>query len=246
MKEFVLAEGWYWFIVMAVVSYLVGCFNFALLISKLKHSDVRKIGSGNPGTMNMSRAFGLKVGAITLLCDLLKGGIPAIISYFIFKQYYFAGTTVIVSDFTRYWCALFVILGHIFPVTMHFKGGKGVGSTLGAFWLSLSCEEWWLCPVILLVGGAIVIGYIFWSEMGSAGSFLGITILTVIQSVFFYLRYSECLSNPYVIIIFMLLFMFTVITWAAHHQNIMRLFAGEEHRTSVRKLAKGKASKEKV
>ena len=59
---------------MAVVSYFIGCFNFALVISRFKHKDVRKMGSGNPGTMNMSRQFGLKIGAITLFCDMFKAG----------------------------------------------------------------------------------------------------------------------------------------------------------------------------
>lgn len=83
--EIAFGEIWYWFIVMAVVSYFVGCFNFALLISKIKHKDVRKMGSGNPGTMNMSRQFGLKIGALTLFCDMVKGGLPLLIAHLIFR-----------------------------------------------------------------------------------------------------------------------------------------------------------------
>lgn len=129
MKEFYLSQGWYWFLLMAVVCYSIGCFNFAVLIAKLKHKNVRKIGSGNPGTMNMSREFGLKIGLLNFLLDAFKGGIPAMVSYFIFRGYVFAGTNVVVSDVTRYFCGLFVVIGHIFPVTMKFKGGKGIAST---------------------------------------------------------------------------------------------------------------------
>lgn len=61
---------------LVLASYFVGNINFALIISKLKKSDVRKLGSGNPGTLNMSRNFGLKIGLLTLFLDMLKGAIP--------------------------------------------------------------------------------------------------------------------------------------------------------------------------
>lgn len=83
--------------------------------------------------MNMSREFGLKVGLVNFLLDVAKGGVPALVSYFIFRGYVFAGTDVVVSDFTRYFCGVFVIIGHIWPVTMRFRGGKGIASTLGLF-----------------------------------------------------------------------------------------------------------------
>ena len=143
--EFDFSQNWWQFLLMAIVCYFIGCFNFARAISKKKNKDITKIGSGNPGTMNMSREFGLKVGVLTFVCDALKGGVPAIISYFIYREYYFAGTAFVVSDVTRYFCGLFVIIGHIFPVTMGFKGGKGIASTLGLFWCALSCENlWWI------------------------------------------------------------------------------------------------------
>ena len=64
MKEFNVAENWYWFLVAAIACYLLGCFNFAVLISRIKKQDIRGVGSGNPGTMNMTRSFGIKIGAV--------------------------------------------------------------------------------------------------------------------------------------------------------------------------------------
>ena len=61
MKEFSFAQNWWQFLLRAIVCYFVGCFNFAVLISRLKRNDITKMGSGNPGTMNMSREFGIKV-----------------------------------------------------------------------------------------------------------------------------------------------------------------------------------------
>ncbi len=239
MKELAISEFWYWLILIAVVCYFIGCFNFAVLISKIKHKDVRKIGSGNPGTMNMSREFGLKVGLINFLLDAMKGGVPAVISYFVFRSYVFAGTDVLISDFTRYFCGLFVVIGHIYPVTMKFHGGKGIASTLGLFWLCIACENPWylLIGLIALFG---VVGYIAYTEWGSMGSLLGVTGFSVWQGILFCLRYADALQNGWTIAIFMLLLALNFLTWFAHRKNLIRLFAGEEHRTSVKKLSKGK------
>ena len=150
MQELTFSQNWYWFVLMALVCYFVGCVNFAMIIARTKHKDAHKIGSGNPGTMNMSREFGLKVGLVNFLLDVAKGGVPALVSYFVFRGYVFAGTDVVVSDFTRYFCGVFVIIGHIWPVTMRFRGGKGIASTLGLFWFTLGCERGWFAAVAFL------------------------------------------------------------------------------------------------
>ena len=168
MKEFVLLQNWWQVVVWAIACYLIGCFNFALLISRMKKSDITKRGSGNPGTMNMSREFGLKIGVITFLCDALKGGIPALVSFFVYKNFVFAGTAVAVTDVSRYFCGLCVIIGHVFPVTMKFKGGKGIASTFGLFWLSLACENAWWLAIGFIIFWLIVL-FITWTEWGSLG-----------------------------------------------------------------------------
>lgn len=239
MKDFYFSQGWWQFVFMAIVCYFIGCFNFARFIAKRRNKDITKIGSGNPGTMNMSREFGLKIGLLTFACDALKGGIPAIISYFIYRNYQFAGTEFVVSDLTRYFCGLFVIIGHIFPVTMHFKGGKGIASTLGLYWCALSCEDpWW---ILFGFGIAVIlISFIYYTEWGSLGSLLGVTGVSIIQMVMFLLRYEGMEVNAYMVCAYLVIFAFNVLTWWAHRANLARLFAGEEHHTSIKKLAKKK------
>ena len=234
MKEIAFSDFWYWFILIAVICYFIGCFNFAVLISHFKKSDIRNVGSGNPGTMNMTRTFGLKIGAINFFSDVIKGGLPAVIGWVIFKDYIFSGTNIAVSDFIRYFCGVFVIIGHIFPVIMKFKGGKGIASTMGLFSFALACDEWWyfLICVAFLFG---VLAYIAITEWGSMGSLIGVAGLTIFQSVVFVLRYQAELLNPWVISILMILLLINVLTWGAHHKNIYKLLAGEEHHTSVRK-----------
>jgi glycerol-3-phosphate acyltransferase PlsY len=138
-----------------------------------------------------------------------------------------------VSDFARYFFGTFVVIGHIFPVFLKFKGGKGIASTMGLFAFALPCEGWWLFFVVvaLLVG---VLLYIIFLEWGSMGSLMGVALLTIVQAVIFVERYSDCLTNVWVVTILMLLLVLNLLTWIAHHKNIYKLLAGEEHRTSVR------------
>ncbi len=221
--------------VMAVVCYFIGCFNFARVISRSKHKDITKIGSGNPGTMNMSREFGLKIGLLTFFCDAVKGGLPALISFFIYRDTVFS-TGFAVSDLTRYFCGVCVVVGHIFPVTMRFKGGKGIASTLGLFWACLSCEWAWNILFVFLFF-LFIVYFIYLTEWGSLGSLLGVTGLSIVQVVFFVARYGIAL-NRYLVGAYMLIFALNFLTWWAHRSNILRLFAGEERHTSVRKLSK--------
>lgn len=239
MKELAWSQFWWQCLIMVAVGYLIGCFNFARVISGAKKRDITKIGSGNPGTMNMTREFGVKIGLLTFFCDAFKGGIPATIGFFIYKDFVFAGTQTLVSDFVRYLVGVSVIIGHIFPVTMHFKGGKGIASTLGLFWLCLACENAWLLPIgfgFLL----FVAFYIVFTEWGSMGSLIGVSGFTVWQGIIFFLRYQETLSSWIVVSIFMMLLAINLLTWIAHKKNIMRLLSGEEHRTSVKKMLKKK------
>lgn len=237
MTEIDFSVQWYYLVLCAVVCYFIGCFNFAVLISHLKKKDIRDIGSGNPGTMNMTRTFGLKVGAINFFCDVIKGGLPAVIGWVIFKDYIFAGTNILVADFIRYFCGTFVIIGHIFPVTMKFKGGKGIASTMGLFAFALPCEQWWYFPiaVVFLFG---VLAYIAITEWGSMGSLIGVSGLTIWQTALFLVRYEKELLNPWVVTLLLMLFLINFLTWFAHKKNIIRLLAGEERHTSVKKKKK--------
>ena len=240
MKEVYFLKSWWQFLIMAIVCYLIGCINFALLISRRRKRDITKIGSGNPGTMNMSREFGWKVGVLTFFCDALKGGVPALISYFLYRDKVFAGTNIVVSDFTRYFCGIWVIIGHIYPVTMGFKGGKGIASTLGLFWINLGASgdvfHYWY----LLIGFGLLLGlvlFIYLTEWGAMGSLVGVASFSVWQGVEFLVRYGIGF-NAYMVCLFAAILAINLLTWWAHRKNIMRLLAGEEHRTSVKKMVK--------
>ena len=235
---FDFSENWWQFVLIALLCYLIGCFNFARLISRKKNRDITTIGSGNPGTMNMSREFGLKIGLLTFFCDAFKGGVPAIIFFCVYRNYVFK-SGLEVGDFIRYFCGLFVIIGHIFPITMKFKGGKGIASTLGLCWFCLPCERWWF---VFIVAGCLVgvVFFIFWTEWGSLGSLLGVSGLSIFQMFVFVLKYAKMTMNAYLVCLYLMILALNILTWLAHRANLFRLFAGEEHHTSIRKLAKKK------
>ena len=234
---------WWQFLLLIVGSYLIGNINFAIIISKLKHNDIRKVGSGNPGTLNMSRTFGLKIGLLTLLLDILKGVVPTLVGYLIYKGYYFNNTTLPISLIAKVMCGFFAVLGHVFPVFMKFKGGKGIATTIGVFAV---CNIW-----VALISGAIAIIFIMLTEVGSMGSFIATTpgAIATSFSVYKYYILANTIGSAQIIVASLTnLFIVGIIflTWYAHRQNIKRLIAGEEHPTNWLQMLREAKIKNKV
>lgn len=228
----------------AIVSYLIGNINWALLISKLKKSDIRKLGSGNPGTLNMSRNFGLKIGLLTFFLDISKGAICSIVAFFIFRNYYFeCGFRV--SDFAIYLCGLCAVLGHIYPVFLKFKGGKGIASTIGVFLVCESVSGWeWAMVSLMAVVAALV--FIYFTEFGAMGSFIAITPPAISGLIRLFLHYGNDVMHIPSMHIVTNLIILTIyfLTWFAHRSNIERMLKGEEHPTSIKEMVvKMKAKK---
>lgn len=117
------------FVLMAVC-YIIGNISGAVILSvKIKKEDIRLLGSRNPGTTNMTRVFGLKLGILTFFIDSAKGFICAFIGQYIFSNvlnYSYEN-----SIFVAYLAGLCVILGHNYPIVYKFRGGKGFATTIG-------------------------------------------------------------------------------------------------------------------
>ena len=107
------------YFLLIIFGYLLGSIPFGYLISKTKGIDIRKVGSGAIGGTNVTRALGLKYGLLVAILDLLKGAIPV-----------YLAIKFLVSDWQIVTVAISPVLGHIFPVWLGFKGGKGVATTL--------------------------------------------------------------------------------------------------------------------
>ena len=238
------ADLWWQFLLFIIGSYLLGNVNFAVLISLIKKKDIRKQGSGNPGTLNMSRTFGLGIGLLTLLLDMLKCAIPTLTALLIYNKFCFEGTNLSVSMVAKVMCGFFAVLGHVFPVFMRFKGGKGIATTIGVFAV---CS-----PKIALSAGGIAIVWILVTEIGAMGSFIATTPPAFATCLWVYETYIQsqiapttlevalcAISNFFVVSIIFL-------TWYAHRQNIKRLIAGEEHPTNWLQMIREKRIKRRI
>lgn len=233
-------------IVFALGSYFFGNINWAVIISKIKKVDIRKMGSGNPGTLNMSRNLGLKAGLLTFLLDITKGAIPTLTAYFVFHGKFFVDAEFLISDFAVYLCGLCVVLGHIYPIVFKFKGGKGIASTIGVFLVTESVSGWqWAVIAVMALVAALV--FILLTEFGAMGSFIAITPPAIAGSIRLYLTYGETLSSvcaTFHVLANLLIFAICLFTWFAHRKNIERMLAGDEHPTSIKQMViKMKAKK---
>ena len=123
-------------VVTAVIAYLCGCFNGAVIVSKyILWDDVRTHGSGNAGLTNFFRTFGGPLTFVVILTDVLKAVVAVLVGVFLVGQLLpvdGAGAQAAAAALAKYWTGLFCLLGHMFPCMFQFKGGKGIlsGGTL--------------------------------------------------------------------------------------------------------------------
>ena len=209
---------WWHIVLVIIISYMFGNISFARIISAFKKTDITKVGSGNPGSTNMLRNFGFKIGMLNFVLDMLKGFIPAFLTTIIFKD----------APVLLYISGLSVIVGHIYPVVYKFKGGKGIATMIGFFF---ACN-WLVTLIVVLV--AAVSWLIF--QYGSVASFICVTVLTVWEGVVAKETLEVSQSKP----ICLLLFAIFLITWYAHRGNIARLLFGKENKVSLIKTTKRK------
>lgn len=227
----------FYLVIVALVSYLFGSINWALIIAKSKNKDIRSMGSGNPGTLNMSRNLGLKFGILTFLLDVLKGVLPTLITFFVFRGIKFTNSNFYVSDFAIYLSGLSVVLGHIFPVYFGFKGGKGIASTIGVFIICESVHGFsWASIVIMALVAALL--FIYFTEFGAMGSFIAITPPAIAGTIRLMLTYGkfDASSSGYHIVTNILILAICFFTWFAHRKNIERMLSGDEHPTSIKSM----------
>ena len=129
-----------------IVSYFLGTIPSALIVAKRGGVDVTAEGSGNPGTSNIVRLLGWKYGLVVFVSDVLKGSASVGIAYYLTHQF---GDGLNVS-YLAYACAYAAVLGHTFPVTRGFHGGKGVATGGGTMFVlypvmsAVLCTSWFV------------------------------------------------------------------------------------------------------
>jgi acyl phosphate:glycerol-3-phosphate acyltransferase len=221
------------YIGIAIVSYLLGSIPFGyLLVKTFRGQDIRQSGSGNIGATNVARSGAKGLGILTLVLDALKGFVAVWhASYAAHHQLQDPTFRLLHPDFTpnlMALAALFAIVGHVFPVWLKFKGGKGVATALGAFVL--------LFPKAMLVSLILFVVSVAVSRYVSLGSILA-TLAFPIGALF--LQDSAHLhmdrSWPVNWVAFTPVCLACLLVVAKHHQNIGRLIAGTENRLGSKK-----------
>lgn len=207
-------------IIIGIVSYLIGSINSSILMSRAMDKDIRTSGSGNAGATNMLRTYGKKMGAITLILDILKGVVCILI----------ANTTAKAmtgGNIDAGWAALpyiagvCVALGHNFPLYFGFKGGKGVATSLGVVLML----DW----KIGLIVAVIAIGIMAITKYVSLGSIIG--GITFIAAEIIKMAVTGGF-RPIQLICAVILGGLLVIR---HHANIKRLLNGTENKLGSKK-----------
>ena len=192
------------FIFLIILFYLIGSIPFALIMTKLfGYGDIRKIGSGNVGATNVLRTGKKSLAIIVLILDILKGFFP-ITFLFLFHQIGDSNIEII-------FIGSFTIVGHIFPIWIKFKGGKGVATYIG-FLLGL---DYRLGVTFIICW--LIIGFIRkYSSLASVASLIILPIITIF--------FSYELNTIY--ILFALSFLIII----KHISNIKRLISGSENK----------------
>lgn len=211
-------------LISAVLSYLLGSFNSSILVVRLlKHQDIREFGSHNAGLTNTLRCFGKGCAALTLVGDLAKGIVAVLLSKGICEL---LGTGLTAQNdvhFIGYIAGIFAILGHVFPIYYHFKGGKGVLVGVSVF-LGIDWKVF-LCLIVIF---AVVLAI---SKYVSLGSIIAAACCPVVTFLFQFWQRGD-LPMWYLWLNTGLAALMGAWVIYMHHTNIQRLKAGNENKFS--------------
>lgn len=200
----------------AVGSYLLGAVPFALLLGRLNGIDVRKIGSGNVGAMNLGRVLGKKWFFAVFGLDMIKGLIPSLAAGWLIPS----DADPVTRDLCRLGVGLLAVVGHNYPIYIGFKGGKGVSTSLG---VALGVyPEFTLPGIICFFVWAAGLGLTRMSSVGSMAGAVAFPILYVIWSR----GRGEVLADRWPFLGFAV-GIAVMVLWR-HRANIARIIAGTE------------------
>ena len=188
-------------IIVAIYSYLLGSIPFGLVLTKIfLKKDIRTVGSGNIGATNVLRTGNKFLAVTTLALDLLKGYISVYISIFYFES---------LASLS----ALICFIGHIFPIWLKFKGGKGVATYLGV--------------ILALSYNLFFIFCIAWVSLSLLFRFASLSSMISTLIVFLYAHFYGINNHALILFIFFIMILFT------HKQNILRLKNSTENKIKL-------------
>jgi len=201
--------------IIAALSYLLGSIPFGYLLVRIfRGEDVRQSGSGNIGATNVSRKSPL-LGGLTLLLDALKGSAAVGVGYVFSDR--IPGGVLPYREMSM--AALVAVIGHLFPVWLKFRGGKGVATGLGSFVV--------IAPKVVLVAAGIFIAVVALFRYVSLGSIIAVASFPLL------VYEMRAYGNVPMALAFMTATSLLII--ARHNQNIRRLLSGREYRVGAKR-----------
>lgn len=203
-----------------VAAYLCGSIPFGLLLGRLLGADVRKTGSGNIGATNVARSVGLSAGILTLVLDAAKGAAPVWIARHYFPEY--AAFQILAG--------LGALTGHCFPVWLKFRGGKGVATAAGVFFVLC-----WPAALGAFLLFALVVGFWRYVSLASISAAAAMPLLI-------YLLWAPHYAPPLAVSLGTLAG--TVLIICKHDANLQRLVEGTEPKFTLTRTPKVPEEKE--
>ncbi len=199
------------FVIATILAYLIGSIPTAVLIGRVFYKiDIRQVGSGNAGATNTIRVLGLKAGIPVLLIDIFKGWFAVYIAHF----FHDGRTTFPDAIEFEIILAIAAVIGHVLPLYVGFKGGKGIATLLGIGFA--------LYPMATFITILVFVVVLLLSRYVSLGS--------IIASVSFPITYIFILGNYEYLSLIVLAIGVSVFVPITHRKNIKRLINGEESR----------------
>jgi glycerol-3-phosphate acyltransferase PlsY len=222
------------YVAVLAIGYLLGSIPFGLFLGRIfSKKDVRQVGSGKIGMTNVLRTAGKTAAALSLVLDILKGTAAVAIAAQIFKNDADMVGLFTPTSSAKVLAALAALAGHVWPVFLKFKGGRGVatffGGLAGLYWPAAA------------IGGACVLVIGLRTKYMSLGSIIGAVIAFILIMTMNVLRVK--LLGPYPSFEYVVYSMIgAVFIYAMHRDNIIRLFAGTERRIGEKSRARPPAS----
>ncbi len=198
-----------------IFAYLIGSIPTSVWLGKYYHGiDIREHGSGNAGATNTFRIFGKKLGITVLIVDVLKGWIAVKLFYVLYES----GQSVDELFNLKIRLGICALLGHVFPIYVGFKGGKGVATLLGII-LAINHEAALMSIGVFLII-LVISGYVSLSSI-IAGVFFPVVVMVISKT-----------SQPDMVVFALMITIAVVIT---HQKNIERLLSKKESRVKILK-----------
>lgn len=189
------------FLLFCVFAYLLGSIPVGFLVAKARGIDISTVGSGNIGATNIARNLGFKLGAVVGILDFFKSFIPIFLAHQVIDQQW---QILVIS--------ILPVLGHIFPVWLNFKGGKGVSTIFG-----IIAGFFGMLPFL----GFLLVWFLVvkWVKLMSLVNL----VVGVLLPIAFWFRFNDLMLASFGLLL-------GLIIWWTHRENLKRLLAGEEHK----------------